>query len=218
MTEIEIFFAIAKENGIVWTLVVAILFGIWKYLDRIIKRKIDGLNVETNLLSHPLFSELHSNITYKIDLMKMDSLGRQKIFNRFLKIKFKTFDEEIRKFVVLPGLDKLSSTELEAKIKENLYSTIKKYEDRCHTAGIPMFVIEKFNVWHKEHVALVGHLVETSCSNPFYYTNTEKMANVLDAYKIGFSLTISDAAITLKDLNGTLSKWLEDNQETINKW
>jgi len=217
MESLELIMESSKTNGIVWTMLLALFWLLYKWLDKKLAKDIEKVGVEKNLAIHPFFDKMYDYINKSIADIKVEDPLRKKLQDKFLKIKFQTFSDETLKFIQ-QDLNLMSALELKSKTNKYLTDTINLYNDRCKLTGIPKLFIDKFDEWHNPHTEIVTKAIENTCNSTYFYTNTERMAIILDNCIVAFHDTIMDSELTLSSLNGKLTEWLNNNQETVKSW
>ncbi len=179
-----------------------------------------------SLLNHRFFRMMRSTQTagfFQIE-DSTDRTAKGAINLAFLRdCKFKVFREGIEKFVsdveCLPTVAQRESMvqQMLAKISElvNTYEEMAKslrimLPNDTVIYGVPRLYMVKFNKWHGDHTAMCLNSINDVLCDKLYEDWYATLRASLDYLYVVFDLTMQDAKLTLKDLNGDLDKEIEE--------
>lgn len=189
--------------------------------------KVECIDSRGSLLNHRFFRMMRSTQTagfFQLSDSNYMPQAKDNINLVFLRdCKFKIFKDGMTEFV--EKVEKLSSEKEREDIVQHFPSVVSDliamYESMSKSLkitlpdgevlyGVPSIYMFKFNKWHSEHTAMCLESINDVLSDKLYEDWYAQLRSCLDFLYVAFELTISDAKLTLKDLNGDLDKEIAD--------
>lgn len=174
-----------------------------------------------SLLNHRFFRMMRSTQTAGFFQIGEDAPLAKDIINLvFLRdCKFKVFREGITEFIEeIEGMPDVKSREERVQHVPSVISDlVAKYEEMSKSLrivlpdgsvlyGVPSVYMTKFNKWHSDHTAMCLDSINDVLSDKLYEDWYAQLRASLDFLHIAFDLTMADAKLTLRDLNGDLDR------------
>lgn len=167
---------------------------------------------EVSLKNHPFFERMKV-LRAQISTLSIQNKGKQAVIRDILANKFTIVIEEYWNMIV--EIDEkhedLTDEELFNIINNSVREGLKKhlvyYVDGDYTIQEKQcleIVMQKFNVWHSHRVNNLFQSIQNVCFSKFYPDIVSKTSVCLDVLLAAFIDVISDAELTLNQLNGDL--------------
>jgi len=187
-----------------------------------------------SLLNHRFFRMMRSTQTagfFQLDETLTKPLAKEVINLAFLKeCKFKAFREGMTEFVEkVEGIEDLKLREDAVQhIPSAISDLVAMYEEMSKSLrivlpggevlyGVPSVYMAKFNKWHSDHTAMCLDSINDVLSDRLYEDWYAQLRACLDFLHIAFDLTMQDAKLTLKDLNGDLDREIAEILASIHR-
>ena len=187
------------------------------------KKKVE----RPSLLNHRYFRMMHSTQIsgfFQMETNSCTQLAKDVINLTFLRdCKFKVFEDGMRDFVAeIEALPTLKAREERTlQISDKISELITTYEEMSKSVrialpggailyGVPSVYLSKFNKWHGDHTTMCLNSINDVLSDKLYEDWYATLRACLDYLYVAFDLTIQDARLTLKDLNGDLDKEIQE--------
>jgi len=204
----EFVLQLAQAGGLI-LIAVPTVFLLFKYFYTKIELK-HLISKSGNLRTHVFFENIDYHLDYKIPRLQFKCEYRKRIFRKLLRIKFKHWKESMYTLIDMTFID---NDDLRKKCLQEMAKCVNSYEEEWKKAGIPKVVIAKFAEWHYNKIELVRDTIPLIASSNLFTNQKEKLADILNLYTTLLTFTILDAEKSLRDLNGELDSWVEDQKE-----
>jgi hypothetical protein len=183
-----------------------IKFGFLKYRN-LAKDLLDQNIAEPK--NHMFFQKVDYILRYKLPEITLKFKGeycegRTILFRDMLKIKFKVWQEHIRK-ACDNSQDSQTNTQIGQDFLKATVDLVDEYERLWEQDGIPQNIIQKFHKWHDNHAQIFIDAIESITGGSSFNSKKEVINAILEISNAMLLLTILDAEKTLGDLNGELT-------------
>jgi len=183
-----------------------IKFGYLKY------RKLSQDLLDQNIAepkNHTFFQKVDYILRYKLPEIRLRFRGqycegRTMLFRDMLKIKFRVWQDRIRK-ACEKCVDYPTNSQIGQEFLKATVDLVEEYERLWEQDGIPRNVVEKFHKWHDNHAQIFIEAIENITGGSSFSSNKEVINAILEISNAMLLLTILDAEKTLGDLNGELT-------------
>lgn len=199
-----------KDVGVLTLVILLALLGLAGYVGFLYAKKfIDKMPLDnvhntklSSLKTHLFFTNMLAVIKIKLPSMDLGDVGRTRIFQDMLRIKFNEF--YIRLLDVLD--EKKLTNENFLEVNERLFNeAVEEYERKWKERGVPDIVSKKFHEWHLPRCTYTFNNIREIATSQILSTITEKMHAVLSLYNAILEMTIIDGENALVSLNGELA-------------
>lgn len=183
-----------------------IKFGYLKYR-KLAKDLLDQNIAEPK--NHTFFQKVDYILRYKLPEITLKFRGqycegRTILFRDMLKIKFRVWQDHIRK-ACDKSQDYPTSSQIGQAFLKATVDLVDEYERLWEEDGIPPKVIQKFHKWHDNHAQIFIEAIENITGGSSFSSKKEVINAILEISNAMLLLTILDAEKTLGDLNGELT-------------
>ncbi len=174
--------------------------------------------IRKSLTKHPFFELMQYFIEIAIPQLEICHELKKIVVAEFLTIKFTVFKTILFNYVANQEEILLSGGTVSTDdINEVFLKGIKDYNKLAREKEIvycgriikiPEIFIRKFDKWHSPHVELTFQSIKEISNNDIYPDEMMKLLSIIEMFTVAFKLTISDAMISINELNGQLEKEL----------
>ena len=209
-----------SDYGLSMTISIILLYFSCKFLNILIdnfRRKTQDSFVKDPLV-HNFFATLDNILYYKIPNIRISyhwkiCKGRKKLFVDMLKIKL-----EKRKINIIESIEyiqkkRMTSDEEKEVLLKAFNKIVNDYEQAWKDEWIQDLIINKFHQRHLTKCNMIVEVINEVYNGNSFSSSREKLNAVLVSYNFLLLATVSDAEISLWELNWDLSwkiyKWLE---------
>lgn len=182
-----------------------------KFIERFIKNKrtgsdsIDNIS-ESDIINHDFFNYINFWMYSKVPTLEFSSEYRTAVFRKYLSLYLKSYKENLSKFIESGEYKDMDRPSLNNALLDLVNNIIYDYERHSREAGIPPIIIEKMKVSNNNTITLLISLIDSICSNQFYYSENNLLI-IYSLLNITHSIldgTISNSEIVCNSINGQL--------------
>ncbi|HOV13030.1 MAG TPA: hypothetical protein PK771_02000 [Spirochaetota bacterium] len=174
--------------------------------------------IKKSLTRHPFFELMQYFIDIAIPQLEISHELKKIVVTEFLIIKFTVFKTILYDYIAnqeqilisggVVSTDDINEIFLNGIKEYNSLAREKEIKHNGRIIKIPEIFIKKFDKWHSPHVELTFQSIKDISNNDIYPDEMMKLLSIIEMFMIAFKLTISDAMISINELNGQLEKEL----------
>jgi len=184
----------------------AIILGIITIFCFLLFMSLKNLKKCKNFENHKIWSEIKYWKNQKIKRLRLNNPLREKLLKTCITIKIETVGQKLREFI------KQNKPVNRNNIKDLISDIIDSYENSWRTMLIPEIFIEKFYEFHKPKISELNTYIDFIIDSKLYEKD-EKILAIIDHFNVVLNWTILDLERANDEINGELTKQLEDLRE-----
>lgn len=161
-----------------------------------------------DLRHHRVWGFIQTALIHKIPSLRVPELGRKKISQRFLTIKFTAVRDSLLTVMAHPELGTMSGAEMDALFLRSFNEAVMRYESEAERIRVPRIFQDRFREIHLPN--LDGLLIQTELisTSEWMDNNAQKVAIILDEVMSALRRALFDCEHTLATINGELDGYV----------
>jgi len=185
----------------IFSIILLVTFTLWR-----LRSNANRKEKLVDFSKHGIFSSMKYYYHQKIPKFVGTNRLRTKLIITALRIKFEVGYDKILEFVQ-PDVDQNINT-----AKQLITDMVYEYEKQWREEGVPEIFITKFYEYHTPKIEIMMEFIE-DLDNDKIFDNNSKTEALLNQFRVMFDWTILDMGRLERELNGELTKALEDLHE-----
>lgn len=227
MEEIKYLFEVFKEYGLLASIIVGLVFlfmylakmgwivkifnkiqefFLYKFLKNKVKEEKDISIIESDVLSHDIFTYIDFWTYSKVPTIEFSTEYRSVVFRKYLAIFLKSYKRKLKEFIMSGEFKSMDNAKLWQSFLKLINDIVYDYEKNMAEQGIPKIIIDKMKVKNNDMINLIIDLIEGICNSSFYNSenNLLKVYSILNIILSVLENTISHSESTCNSINGQL--------------